>query len=223
MARGEEMVGVSSAEERRLPQTQGNRKDAILDEATRLFAERGYEGTSMADLAERVGLRKASLFHHFASKEQLRKAVLDRLVQRVTRAMSTATTTVDGGADEFAKRLDTLTDSVVGVLGEQPYAARLVLREAMEWGTGATDTLSEAFAESMKVGERFLTSAQRAGSCVDGDPKQLVASLMGLHILPFALGGMMERFTGHAPWSESFLASRREATRAQVRAMLLKK
>jgi AcrR family transcriptional regulator len=41
------------------------RKEEIVAEATRLFAERGYEGTSMGDLAERVGLRKASLFHHF--------------------------------------------------------------------------------------------------------------------------------------------------------------
>ena len=41
------------------------RKEVILEAATRLFAERGYEGASMADLAELVGLRKASLFHHY--------------------------------------------------------------------------------------------------------------------------------------------------------------
>ncbi|HEY1956144.1 MAG TPA: helix-turn-helix domain-containing protein [Polyangiaceae bacterium] len=194
-----------------------------MDEATRLFAERGYEGTSMADLAERVGLRKASLFHHFASKEQLRRAVLERLVTRVTRAMATATTTDGGGADEFGKRLDALTDAVVGMLGEQPYAARLVLREAMEWGAGTNDALSEAFAESMRAGEKFLSHAQQSGACCEGDPKHLVASLMGLHLLPFALGGTMERFTGHAPWSDAFLATRRTAVRAQVRSLLLKK
>ena len=59
------------------------RRDQILDEATRLFAERGYDGTSMSDLAASVGLRKASLFHHFASKEELKSAVLDRLVREV--------------------------------------------------------------------------------------------------------------------------------------------
>src|ERR1700722_5940543 len=90
------------------------RREEILDEATRLFAERGYEGTSMADLAERVGLRKASLFHHFASKEQLRRAVLERLVQRITAKLASASQEMPrDDHDGFAKHLDTLTDSVV--------------------------------------------------------------------------------------------------------------
>src|SRR6476659_3966469 len=106
------------------------RRDEILDEATRLFAERGYEGTSMADLAERVGLRKASLFHHFASKEVLYAAVLERLVQAVGEAMMKAA--VQSGS--FTERLDNLSDGITVVLGEQPFAARLLIREVMDWG-----------------------------------------------------------------------------------------
>jgi len=176
----------------------------------------------MADLAERVGLRKASLFHHFASKEQLRRAVLERLVQRVTAALSSAASDQKGPDDgAFVKRIDVLTDAVVTMLGEQPYAARLVLREAMEWDATSKDSLCEAFNDSMRAGEKFLVAAQQAGACPSGDPKQIVASLMGIHLLPFALGGVMERFTGNAPWNESFVAARRSAVREQVRALLL--
>ena len=39
--------------------------------AARLFAERGYQGTSLADLAEQLGVQKPSLYHHIASKEDL--------------------------------------------------------------------------------------------------------------------------------------------------------
>ena len=43
--------------------------------AARLFAERGYQGTSLADLAEQLGVQKPSLYHHIASKEDLLWAV----------------------------------------------------------------------------------------------------------------------------------------------------
>src|SRR3954464_10568456 len=39
--------------------------------AARLFAERGYTGTSLADLAEQLGVQKPSLYHHIDSKEDL--------------------------------------------------------------------------------------------------------------------------------------------------------
>lgn len=43
----------------------------ILTEAAALFAERGYERTSMRDLAERCGVSKSLLYHHFANKEEI--------------------------------------------------------------------------------------------------------------------------------------------------------
>src|SRR5262245_21085379 len=103
------------------------RREEIIDQATRLFAERGYEGTSMADLADRVGMRKASLFYHFASKDVLYAAVLERLVSAVAEVVQRAAT----AEGSFTERLDTLSDAMTAVLGEQPYAARVILREAM--------------------------------------------------------------------------------------------
>jgi AcrR family transcriptional regulator len=47
------------------------RREELTRTAARLFAERGYHGTSLADLAEALGIQKASLYHHIASKEDL--------------------------------------------------------------------------------------------------------------------------------------------------------
>src|SRR5262249_27774527 len=95
------------------------RRDEIVDEATRRFSERGYEGASMADLAERVGLRKASLFHHFASKDVLYAAVLERLLIPVSESITRAVMT-DGS---FVDRLDALSDALVEVLHSNQFAA----------------------------------------------------------------------------------------------------
>lgn len=54
-------------------------RKAIQESAARLFAERGYLGTSMSDLAEDLGLSKAAIYHHFESKEALLRSLVDSL------------------------------------------------------------------------------------------------------------------------------------------------
>jgi AcrR family transcriptional regulator len=47
------------------------RREEVTRTAARLFAERGYHGTSLADVAAAVGIKKASLYHHIETKEDL--------------------------------------------------------------------------------------------------------------------------------------------------------
>ena len=48
-----------------------NRKEQIMEIATRLFHEKGYHATSMRHLAEQMGMEAASLYNHIASKDEL--------------------------------------------------------------------------------------------------------------------------------------------------------
>ena len=57
--------------------TQTDTKALILQEATALLLTRSYVGLSFQELADRVGIRKASLYHHFASKEALGIALME--------------------------------------------------------------------------------------------------------------------------------------------------
>jgi AcrR family transcriptional regulator len=199
--------------------TRKPRKDEILDEATRLFAERGYEGTSMGDLAERCGIRKASLFYHFENKEAIYAAVLDRLLAAVSRAITLAA----GAHGSFAERLDTMTDAMTNVLGEQPYAARLIMREVMDWGPVIQGKLEASIIAVLDLAEQFLRAGQEAGVFAPNDPKQLLVSLAGLHFFPFGIGRIVQRFAGVDPSDPTFVIARQGAVRDQVRAMVLAK
>ena len=57
----------------------GNTKQEILETALDLFSRQGYEATSIAQIAEAVGIRKASMYSHFASKQE----ILDALAQTI--------------------------------------------------------------------------------------------------------------------------------------------
>jgi AcrR family transcriptional regulator len=53
----------------------------ILEHATRLFAERGYDGTTLQDIADAIGITRPGLYHYISSKEQLLAALVQDVSQ----------------------------------------------------------------------------------------------------------------------------------------------
>lgn len=193
------------------------RKEEILDVATRHFAERGYEGTSMNDVAEAVGVRKASLFYHFETKEALYEAVLDRLIATIATPLGAAY----AAEGPFEMRLVNAADTVTAVIASHPYAARLLLREAMDWGPVMRGELSVHAVAVLETSAAFIRAGQEAGVFAKADARQLMISLIGLHFVPFALGQLVEKFTGKQPFDPEFIESRRAEVRRQVRDLVV--
>ena len=79
------MVDVRSSEQRRIESASPSSRERIVDTARRLFIESGYLGVSMQQIADITGLRKASLYHHFRSKDSLFADVMAELMDRLLR------------------------------------------------------------------------------------------------------------------------------------------
>ncbi len=58
-------------------------RSAILSASTQLFAEKGFIGASISDIAEIVGVSKSSIYHYFPSKEAILHALIDSFAQEV--------------------------------------------------------------------------------------------------------------------------------------------
>jgi AcrR family transcriptional regulator len=97
--------------------------DSLLAVAVRVFTERGYDGTSMGDLAAASGLSKSSIYHHVESKEQLLRLALERAVEPLF-----AVTREPGACQGPAiARLEHVVRREVHVLAEQlPYVTLLL-------------------------------------------------------------------------------------------------
>jgi AcrR family transcriptional regulator len=60
-----------------IPRSESSTRDRIMYEAAELFARQGYHGTTTRQIADAVGIRQPSLFHHFANKAAIVAAILD--------------------------------------------------------------------------------------------------------------------------------------------------
>jgi AcrR family transcriptional regulator len=196
------------------------RREEILDAATRLFAERGYAGASLADIAERVGIRKASLFYHFDTKEAIYAAVLDRLVGSLREPLERI---YDRGGS-YAERLDAVTETIVMTLGSDAFAARLLVREAMDQEPGrALSPFLEGVVQVLEAGAAWIRAGQDAGEFAADDPKQVVLTALGVHLMPFAVSALAGRFMGVGAFKPAFVVARLGAVRRHMRAMHLKR
>lgn len=96
----------------------------VLEVAVALFNEQGYDATSVADLAERLGLSKSALYHHFASKEELLAIALERALSRLEAVLDEALTLDASAAD----RLEHVVRGAVAVLTAELPSVTLLLR-----------------------------------------------------------------------------------------------
>lgn len=101
----------------------GYDREGVLDVAVRAFNEFGYDATSMGTLAERLGLSKSAIYHHFPSKTAILEAALDEGLGELE-AVLTEPGAVEGSP---SARLQYVLDRAVRVLVERlPYVTLLL-------------------------------------------------------------------------------------------------
>jgi TetR/AcrR family transcriptional regulator len=99
----------------------------ILNQATRLFAARGYHGTSVQQIAEAVGIRKPSLLYHFRSKDELRDNVISEMLAHWNTVLPGLL--LKASTEE---RFDATMEALSEFFIEDPDRARLFLRETLD-------------------------------------------------------------------------------------------
>jgi len=90
----------------------------LLREAAGLFRDKGYERTTVRDLAAAVGIQSGSLFHHFRTKEEILKAVMVETIRLNTALMQAAVAAADTHQDKLRALIRTELESINGQTGE---------------------------------------------------------------------------------------------------------
>ncbi len=90
----------------------------LLHEAARLFRDKGYERTTVRDLAAAVGIQSGSLFHHFRTKEAILKAVMVETIRLNTALMQSAVDAAPTYRDKLQALVRAELESINGQTGE---------------------------------------------------------------------------------------------------------
>src|SRR5215218_10866679 len=136
----------------------GYDRDALLRVAVEVFTERGYDGTSMEDLAARLGITKSAIYHHVTGKGELLRLALDRALD----ALFAVTDEPGATSGRSIDRLEHVVRGSVRVLAAELPFVTLLLRVR-----GNTDVERDAL-ERRRRFDRVVTDLVR-GAEEEGD------------------------------------------------------
>ena len=112
----------------------------LLSAAARLFRVQGYDRTTVRDIAAAVGIQSGSIFHHFASKEDILFAVTMEVIRFNTERMRLAT---EGIADPEQRLRGLIRAELQSIVGDTQEAMIVLVRD---WRCLAADKQEEALA-----------------------------------------------------------------------------
>jgi TetR/AcrR family transcriptional regulator len=154
----------------------------ILDAAAELFAEYGFDGASMSAIAERAGVSKANVFHHFSSKKELYLAVVRAACRKSERLDD-----LDERNGPFEQRLRDYSAGMLDDMLRQKRIHQLITRELMMHGEQLGKELAEkVFGDNFARFVAILRAGQARGELrADVDPAMVATALIGTNVFFF--------------------------------------
>ncbi|HEY3504019.1 MAG TPA: TetR/AcrR family transcriptional regulator [Actinocatenispora sp.] len=131
---------------RRVRMSAAQRREQVLGVGRRVFAERGYDGASMEEVAARAGVSKPVVYEHFGDKEKLYHAVVDREVRALLDRLTTALT-----SGHPRRLLEQATLALLGYIEDDTDGFRVLMRDSpMMSGGGSFAGLLNEVAHRVK-------------------------------------------------------------------------
>jgi AcrR family transcriptional regulator len=167
-------------------------REALIDAATELFAERGFEGTRVDQIAQSAGVNKAMISYHFGGKKCLYNEIL--------------AATLNSAHDRFHEirhsdapadvRLRDFIFAFADLAARQPALPVMVIREVLSGGLHIDEDLLPRFLELFKLVQGIIEQGVREGTFTNVNSYVTHISLLGSLVFFFATKQIRELLAG---------------------------
>ena len=182
-----------------------NTRELVLAAAERLFAEHGYDGTSLEEIGRAAGLSRGTPGYLFGSKPRLYAAVLEQILERARLALAPAYAQVRDPGEPVEDALAALIEAHVRLLAGAPELARLIQWEALDEQRRLVQALQARFDALVDLVHELRARLGRP-ALARADAAALVVDAAALLWLPLAHAEALEPAVGSPLRSEDALA-----------------
>tara|TARA_Y100001936_G_scaffold29525_1_gene27696 strand:- start:15641 stop:16231 length:591 start_codon:yes stop_codon:yes gene_type:complete len=179
-------------------------RDRILDSALAAFGMRGYDATSLDDLAADLGITKQAILYHYSSKEALLKATIELAVNELGSALSGAANPQARGFE----RIEDLVRATFSLAARRPEVLGLVRLVSRQGGV-ASGKLASAMSVMLGDAVRFVEVEMDAGRFRRLEPRMLLLAVYSA-VVGVATEPEVMRALGLEPDLRSLVRARRE-------------
>lgn len=165
-------------------------REKILKAATHLFAKYGFAGTSMDDIADMVGIKKASLYHHFPSKHDIYNELINQTLKKIIEIFR-----LSFSSGDIIKDARNFVKQIMFFIRENEEYVKILMRELLDENVPIRKLAQEYVPQILSFGSQILEEGKKQGVFKrDVDPIQLSITLTGAIIIYFIFRPLIEPF-----------------------------
>ena len=149
-------------------------KRKIFETSMKLFAEKGYDATSIEEITATVGVAKGTLYYHFSSKEEIFNFLIEEGVKLLKNSIDIKTQNIDNTIDKI--RAIVLIQIKVLV----KYESFMTIILSQIWGTDSRSQMCRGYVfEYIQMIEEIVKEGIEKGEIIEGDPNVIASGIFG--------------------------------------------